>query len=106
MVPDASPLGSLLRLIDRIPQPAAPARRGRPPVYPDRLFVMALVVMVVKRLPTVHALLAVLAEDTPEMAQVRALLSEGGRVPCRRTWERRLAALPATLPARVACLGR
>ena len=47
-----------------------------------------------------------LAQDTPEMAAVRDLLREGGRVPCRRTWERRPAALPATLPARIACLGR
>jgi DDE family transposase len=105
MVPDASPLVSLLRLVDRIPAPAPPARRGRPPVYSDRLFLKALVVMVVKQLPTVHALLAVLAEDTPEMRQARALLSEDGRVPSRRTWERRLAALPATLPERIACLG-
>jgi hypothetical protein len=106
MVPDASPLVSLVRLVDAIPQPPAAPRRGRPPVYSDRLFVKALVVMAVKRLPTVHALLAVLAQDTPEMAAVRELLGEGGRVPCRRTWERRLGALPATLPARVACLGQ
>ena len=106
MVPDAAPLVSLLALVDRVPPPPQPARRGRPPVYSDRLFLKALVGMVLKRLPTVHALLAVLAADTPEMEQVRALLREGGRLPCRRTWERRLAALPATLPARIACLGR
>ena len=106
MVPDASPLVSLLRLIDRAPRPAPPPRRGRPPVYSDRLFLKALAVMVLKQLPTVHALLAVLAQDTPEMRQVRALLAADGRWPSRRTWERRLGALPATLPARIACLGR
>ena len=105
MVPDAPVLVSLLSLIDRIPRPAAPARRGRPPVYSDRLFLKALVVMVLKRLPTAHALLAVLDQPTPEMRQLRELLTEGGRFPARRTWERRLAAVPATLPAQVACLG-
>jgi Transposase DDE domain len=106
MVPEPSPLVLLVALLDRVPSPPAPARRGRPPVYPDRLFVKALVVMVLKQLPTVHALLAVLAEDTAEMRRLRALLTEGGRFPARRTWERRLAALPATLPGRIACLGR
>ena len=105
MVPDPTPLVALVALVDRIPQPPQPARRGRPPVYSDRLFLKALVVMVVKRLPTAHALLAALAEDTAEMRRLRELLTEGGRCPARRTWERRLGALPATLPARVACLG-
>ena len=105
MVPDAPVLVSLLSLVDRIPRPAAPARRGRPPVYSDRLFLKALVVMVLKRLPTAHALLAVLDQPTPEMRQLRELLTEGGRFPARRTRERRLAAVPATLPAQVACLG-
>jgi hypothetical protein len=105
MVPDASPLVILVSLVDRIPLPPPAARRGRPPVFPDRLFLMALVVMVVKRLPTVHALLAVLEEPTPEMRQLRALLTPDGRYPSRRTWERRLAGVPATLPPQIACLG-
>jgi len=50
-------------------------------------------------------LLAVLDEPTAEMLQVRARMSEGGRWPCRRTWERRLGALPETLPAQIGCLG-
>ena len=62
--------------------------------------------MVVKRLPRVGTLLAVLAEPTPEMRRLRALLSEGGRFPCRRTWERRLRAVPDALPAQIGCLGR
>jgi hypothetical protein len=40
------------------------------------------------------------------MQPVRALLSEGGRFPTRRTFERRLASLPAGLPAQIACLGQ
>jgi hypothetical protein len=95
----------LVRLVDRIPLPAPAPRRGRPVVYPDRLFLKAVVVMVLKRLPTVHSLLAVLDQGTPEMRQLRQLLCEGGRFPSRRTWERRLAALPPALPAQIACLG-
>jgi hypothetical protein len=106
MVAPAPRLVVLLRLVDRIPLAAASHQRGRPPVYSDRLFLKALVVMVVRHLSKVHELLAVLEEPTPEMQQVRALLTAGGRYPCRRTWERRLARLPATLPAQIGCLGR
>jgi Transposase DDE domain len=107
MVLETSLLVTLVTLIDRIPcPPADPPRRGRPVTYSDRLFLKALVIMVLKWLPTVHALLAVLEQPTPEMRQLRALLTEGGRFPARRTWERRLAAVPATLPALIACLGQ
>jgi hypothetical protein len=37
----------------------------------------ALVIMIVRHLPNVHALLAVLDEPTPEMQQLRSLLTEG-----------------------------
>ncbi|MHB8576030.1 MAG: transposase [Dehalococcoidia bacterium] len=37
---------------------------------------------------------------------MQALRSEQGRFPTRRTWERRLAAIPDTLPAQIGCLGR
>jgi len=94
----------LVKLVDRIPEPPPERRRGRPPRYPDRLFLKALVVMIVRRLPRVHTLLEVLAE--PAMQPVRELLTEGGRFPSRRTWERRLRALPEGLPARIGCLGR
>ena len=104
MVP-ASRLVLLVRSVDEVPVPSAPPRRGRPPVYDDRLFLKAAVVMVLKGLPSVHALLAVLAEGTPEMAQLRALLAPGGAWPARRTWERRLGALAEKLPAQVARLG-
>ena len=106
MVSETSVLLALVALVARIPLPEPPRRRGRPAVYPDRLFLKALVVMVVKRLPRVGTLLAVLEEPTPEMRRLRALFTdERGRYPSRRTWERRLAAVPATLPAQIACLG-
>jgi hypothetical protein len=66
----------------------------------------ALVVMIVRRLHRVHELLGVLDEPTPEMRVVRELLEKDGRFPSRRTFERRLRALPETLPARIGCLGR
>jgi len=105
---EPSLLVALVTLIDRIPRPEPPSRRcrGRPRTYPDWLFLKALVIMLVRHLATVHLLLAVLAEPTPEMLRLRALLTEGGRFPCRRTWERRLAAIPDTLPAQIGCLGR
>jgi hypothetical protein len=60
--------------------------------------------MSVCRLPAVGTLLAVLEE--PAMHEGRALLTEQGRSAARRTWERRLNALPATLPAPMAALGQ
>jgi hypothetical protein len=101
-------LVTLVKLVGRVPSPPPPARRrrGRPPTYPDRLFLQALVLMIVRHLHTVHALLSVLAQPTPEMQTLRALLTVDGRLPTRRTWERRLHAIPATLPAQIGCLGR
>lgn len=102
-------LVQLLRLVDRIPIPPAPARlpRGRPVVYSERLFLKALVIMIVRRLHKVGELLAVLDEPAPQMRLVREILSERGRFPSRRTFERRLKkALPETLPEQIGCLGR
>jgi plasmid stabilization system protein ParE len=98
----------LVKLVDQVPMPPAPPKRGRghPKVYSDRLFLKALVIMIVRRLHKVHELLSVLAQDTPEMQTLRALLTENGRYPARRTWERRLKAVPDTLPAQIGCFGR
>jgi hypothetical protein len=101
-------LVTLVGLIDSIPQPPAPTTRGPGAArfYPDRLFLTALVIMIVRHLHTDHELLAVLAEPTAEMRALRGQLTRDGRFPCRRTWGRRLAALPASLPAQIGCLGR
>jgi hypothetical protein len=108
MVSHVSLLVTLVVLVDRLPEPhhASKRGRGRPPVYSDRLFLKALVIMIVRHLHTVHELLSVLAQPTAEMNCLRELLCEQGRFPARRTWERRLKALPATLPAQIGCLGR
>src|SRR5919202_711595 len=107
MIGQVSLLVMLVRLVDRVPVPPPAQRgRGRPKVYPDRLFLKGLVIMIVRHLQTVHELLSVLDQPTPEMQLLRTLLAEQGKFPCRRTWERRLAALPDTLPAQIGCLGR
>ncbi len=111
MIAHASLLVNLVMLIDQIPSPpespdTARRSRGRPVVYSDRLFLKALVIMIVKRLYRVHTLYMVLSEPTAEMRMLRALLSEGGRYPSRRTFDRRLGQLPETLPAQIGALGR
>jgi hypothetical protein len=118
MITQHSVLVQLVGLVDRLPAPAPstiPRQRGRPFGTPIRLLrhplpkVKALVIMIVRRLHKVKVgeLLAVLEEPTPEMRSLRALLSgPDGRFPSRRTFERRLRALPEGLPERIGCLGR
>ncbi len=108
MVPQDSLLVILVQLVDRLPMPPQPSKRGRghPKVYSDRLFLKALVIMIVRHLHKVNELLSVLAQPTAEMAMLRALLYEQGSFPSRRTWERRLKAIPPSLPAQIGCLGR
>lgn len=99
----------LLNLVDCIPNAAPPPNRGRgrPVTYPDRLIVKALIVMVVRRLYSAYALLAFLKQETALTQQLRQQLTlPEGRFPCRRTWERRLAALPDSLPGLIGALGR
>ncbi len=108
MIPQTGLLVMLVRLVDCIPTPPPPSKRGRgrPSFYSDRLFLKALVVMIVKHLHTPYELLCVLAQPTPEMEALRAMFTQQGRYPDRRTWERRLKALPDKLPAQIGCLGR
>jgi hypothetical protein len=108
MISSDSILVSLVRLVDSLPFPPSPVRRkrGRQRTYTDRLLVKALVVMIIRRLYTAWALLAFLQQEDPVVAHLRPLLTENGRFPSRRTWERRLAALPATLPGLIGRLGR
>ncbi len=108
MIGQVSLLVMLLRLVDRLPALPPPAKRGRgrPKVSSDKLFLKALVIMLVRHLHTPHELLSVLEQPTPEMLLVRTMLSEDGKLPTRRTFERRLKAIPDTLPAQIGCLGR
>ena len=103
MITDEPLLVTLVKLVDRIPQPPEELiekkrGRGRPKVYSDRLFLKALVIMLIKHLSKVHELLCVLEQPTAGMRALRLLLTENGRYPSRRTFERRLKAMPETLP--------
>lgn len=108
MIAQNAPLVTMLGLIDQLPsQPPTPCRRpGRPITYSDRLFLKALVIMIVRRLAKVHELLSVLEQPTPEMTALKQQLYENDCFPSRRTWERRLAQIPQTLPEQIACLGQ
>ncbi len=80
MIPQDTVLVQLIRLLERIPSPPPPPRRqrGRPILYSEKLFLKALVIMIVRRLHKVGELLAVLQEPTQEMRLVRELLSVRG----------------------------
>jgi Transposase DDE domain len=108
MISSDSILVSLVRLVDAVPFPSPPSQRqrGRQPTYSDRLMVKALVIMIIRRLHTAWALLAFLQQGDPVVEQLRPLLTEHGRLPSRRTWDRRLAELPTTLPGLIGRLGR
>jgi len=108
MIQQKSLLVSLIMLVDSIPTPPPPKKRGRgrTKFYDDRLFLKALIIMIVRNLHKVHELLSVLEQPTQEMKELRSLLNQDGRFPSRRTWERRLKAIPDGLPAQIACLGR
>jgi Transposase DDE domain len=108
MIYQDSVLVQLILLLDQIPTPQPPPRRprGRPIFYSEKLFMKALVIMIVRRLHKVGELLAVLEEESAQMQEVRQLLFEGGRFPSRRTFQRRLKALPNSLPDKIGCLGR
>src|SRR5258708_14092417 len=101
-------LVTLVNLVDRLLMPMLPTKRGRghPKVYPDRLLLKALVIMIVRHVHTVHELLSVLAQPTAEMTTLRQLVTEQESFPSRRTWERRLKAIPDTLPTQIGCPGR
>jgi len=71
MLLQESLLVTLVKLVDGIPIPALPTRGcGYPPVYPDRLLLQPLVIMMVLCWPMVKAFLTVLAEPTTEMPDV------------------------------------
>ena len=108
MLRQNSLLVTLVKLIDELPWPPEPAKRprGRPKTYSDRLILKALVIMIIRRLYTAYALLRFLNQDDPVAWQLRRLLHEHGWFPTRRTWERRLAALPPHLPGLIGCFGR
>ena len=83
MVSQDSLLVTLVKLVDRLPMPALPMKRGRghPIVYPDRVFLKAGVLMIVRQVHNVHELLSVVAQPTEEMRTLRLLLTQQERFP-------------------------
>jgi hypothetical protein len=67
MIGQQTQLVMLVRLVERLPLPPPPAKRprGRPKSYPDRLFVKASVIMIVRHLHTVYELLSVRSNRPP-----------------------------------------
>lgn len=108
MIRRGSLLVKLVKLVDRIPAPPLEKKlsRGRPKFYSDTVFLKAVIIMIVKHLHTVGELLSVLEEPTDEMQTLRKLLTQEGRYPSRRTWQRRLKQMPLTLPAQIRCLAQ
>lgn len=97
----------LLRLVDTIPEPPPPSprRRGRRFTYSDRLFLKVTLLMVLRGLPRVHEAFTVLNQPNPDIIEIRRLLFPDGKMPSRRTFERRLKRLPQHLPDWIAYLG-
>jgi hypothetical protein len=62
--------------------------------------------MIIRRLYTASALLAFLDQADAVAVQLRPLVCAQGRFPSRRTWERRLAVLPTSLPGMIGDGGR
>ena len=108
MIRRGSLLVKLVKLVDHIPAPPPQEKlnRGRPKFYSDQVFLKAVIIMIVKHLHKVGELLCVLEEPTEEMQTLRQLLTQEGRYPSRRTWERRLKQIPLTLPAQIGCLAQ
>jgi hypothetical protein len=101
-------LVTLVRLVDDLPDSMEPRhpKRGRPPVYTDRLIVKAILIMIVRRLYSASSLLSFLNQETALTQALRELLMHKGQLASRRTWERRLKALPEKLPTAIGQLGR
>ena len=108
MIANVGLLVRLVTLIEMVPVPPPPARRppGKPRFYSDQLILKALMIMIIRRLYTATALLSFLEQDDPVVKELRRLLHQNGQFPTRRTWERRLQALPQTLPGLIGYFGR
>ena len=101
-------LVTLVRQVDEIPELSTPVlpQRGRPRVYTDRLILKALLIMIVRRLYSASSLLSFLNQDTALTQTLREMLMYEGQLASRRTWERRLKALPDGLPSEIGHIGR
>lgn len=108
MIQAAPLLVTFVRLVDELPEPpeTGETKRGRPRVYTDRLILKAVLIMIVRRLYSASSLLSFLNQETALTQSLRELLMHKGQLASRRTWERRLKALPDELPTTIGQMGR
>ena len=96
----------LLGLVDSIPWPKLPRRRGRPYVYPFPVMLKCFIVMVWQRIESNRGLHAFLTMDKPYPRAVGEACGLSDRIPCRRTFDRRLRAMPPILKASIRVMAR
>lgn len=87
----------LLRLVDSIPWPKPLRRRGRPYVYPFTVILKCFIVMVWQRITSNRGLYAFLTMEKPYNRAIRLACGLSGKMPSRRTLDRRLKSLPPML---------
>ena len=96
----------LLRLVDSVPWPKPPRRRGRPYVYPFVVLLKCFVVMVWQRIDSNRGLHAFLTMDKPYPRVVCEACGLSQRMPSRRTLDRRLKAMPPMLKASIRIMAK
>lgn len=96
----------LLRLVDFIPWPSPPRRRGRPYVYPFVVMLKCFMVRVWQRIDSTRGIHAFLTMEKPHNKAIRLACGLGERVPSRRTLDRRFKAMPSMLKAPIRAMAR
>ena len=99
----------LLAQVDRLPEEAFPALtpgKGYGRLYSERVFVKAALVMLVHQWPKVQEFYEALQQPVAVMEHLRQRLSERGRFPSRRTFNRRVKAVAESLPRLIGWMGR
>lgn len=91
----------LLGLVDSIPCPKPLHRRGRPYVYPFTVILKCFIVMVWQRITSNRGLHAFLTMEKPYNRAIRLACGLSGKMPSRRTLDRRLKSLPPMLKASI-----
>lgn len=92
----------LLALVDRVPWPEPPKKRGRPYTYPPLVILKCFVVMFWLKLDSHRGLYSKFDSGTLEAERLRGACGLlGGRLPSRRTFDRRFTALAPDLKQRI-----
>lgn len=109
MIQQESSLVTLLSLVDRLPEEAfggRPRGKGYGQVYSERVFVKVALVMLVQHWSKVQECYEALQQPEAAMERLRGELSERGRFPSRRTFNRRVKVVGERLPKLIGWMGR